>query len=129
MTKNNAILLLMLLSALGSCVNPNQDIQIHSLNGIWPKSEIQKFQFEIKEAQNPKNIIFVVRNNNEYPYLDLNLKVITRVDSTKVILSERVKLQLAESNGEWKGKGLEIQKRYCLRIKVNLNFPKMDFIL
>lgn len=124
MTKNNAILLLMLLSTLGSCVNPNQDIQIHSLNGIWPKSEIQKFQFEIKEAQNPKNIIFVVRNNNEYPYLDLNLKVITRVDSTKVILSDRVKLQLAESNGEWKGKGFGDTKEVLFTYKSQFKFPE-----
>lgn len=124
MTKIKSILFLLLLSVLGSCENPKQDIQIHSLNGIWHKSNIQRFQFEIKEAQNPKNIIFVVRNNNEYPYQELNVKVVTRIDSTKVILAERVNLQLAESNGEWKGKGFGDTKEVLFRYKSQYKFPQ-----
>ncbi|MHA6696639.1 gliding motility lipoprotein GldH [Chryseobacterium sp. A301] len=124
MRKFNAIFLLLFVSVLGSCVNPKEDIQIHSLNGIWPASETQRFHFEIKEAQNPKNIIFVVRNNSEYPYQDLNLKVVARVDSTKVILTERVNLQLAESNGEWTGKGFGDTKEVLFTYKSHYRFPQ-----
>ena len=46
-----------------------------NLNGIWDKKTQQKFDFKIDDAQNPKNIIIVVRNNNDYPYSNIRFIV------------------------------------------------------
>ncbi|MFP3836101.1 gliding motility lipoprotein GldH, partial [Chryseobacterium sp. SIMBA_028] len=41
-----------------------EDIIMNSVDNKWNKKSEQKFNLEISDPQNPKNIIFVVRNNN-----------------------------------------------------------------
>ena len=58
-----------------SCSNASEQVLVNNLDGKWNKKAEQKFDFSISDAQHPKNIIFVVRNNNEYPYSNLRLIV------------------------------------------------------
>jgi gliding motility-associated lipoprotein GldH len=44
---------------------------MNSVDNKWNKKSEQKFNLEISDPQNPKNIIFVVRNNNNYPYSNI----------------------------------------------------------
>jgi gliding motility-associated lipoprotein GldH len=46
---------------------------MNEINNLWNKNQEQKFVLNIEDTQNPKNIIFVVRNNNDYPYSNLFL--------------------------------------------------------
>ncbi len=124
MTKLNAKSLIFISALLCSCVNPSEKVWVHSLNGVWSQSEIQKFQFEINEAQNPKNIIFVVRNNSAYPYQDLKVKVVMRLDSTRILLTEQVDMQLAEEQGHWLGSGFGNAKELLFEYKSHYKFPQ-----
>ena len=61
------------LMALVGCTKEGESIQMNEINNLWNKSQEQKFVLNIEDVQNPKNIIFVVRNNNNYPYSNLFL--------------------------------------------------------
>ncbi len=59
--------------ALVGCTKEGESIQMNEINNLWNKNQEQKFVLNIEDVQNPKNIIFVVRNNNNYPYSNLFL--------------------------------------------------------
>lgn len=111
-----------LLFLLG-CNVSGEDVYIHSLNGNWNKKATQKFEFEIKDAPNPKNIIFVVRNNNDYPYSNIWLfsRLYSKENKGK---SDTVNYVLAKPNGEWIGSGFGDTKETLFQYKLNYKFPK-----
>ena len=51
----------------------DENIKINPINGVWDKNNTQKFEIKINNYQTPKKLIFVVRNNNEYPYANLRI--------------------------------------------------------
>ncbi len=104
-------------------MNSSEDIHINNLNGNWDKKAEQKFDFKIKDAQNPKNIIFVVRNNNEYPYSNIRLFVNFSDSKTKKKITDTLNYNLALPNGEWLGKGFGDTKEILFQYKVNYKFP------
>lgn len=114
---------LFVLFLLASCMNSSEDIHINNLNGNWDKKAEQKFDFKIKDAQNPKNIIFVVRNNNEYPYSNIRLFVNFSDSKTKKKITDTLNYNLALPNGEWLGKGFGDTKEILFQYKVNYKFP------
>src|SRR5690606_27290672 len=65
--------------ALWSCGSEGSDIKTNSLNSSWHKNAEQQFDFNIAQAQNPKNITFVVRNDNSCAYC--NIRVIVDVSN------------------------------------------------
>lgn len=107
-----------------SCNSSADPVEMKSLNGIWPKNAEQKFSFKVTDAQNPKNIIFVVRNNNDYPYS--NIRFIVDLGEAKKALKRRDTLNyvLAEPNGTWLGKGFGDTKEILFQYKINYKFPK-----
>ncbi|HEX7868805.1 MAG TPA: gliding motility lipoprotein GldH, partial [Chryseobacterium sp.] len=56
---------LFLLIFLASCNASGEDVIMNNVDNKWNKKTEQKFNLEISDPQNPKNLIFVVRNNNE----------------------------------------------------------------
>ena len=62
------------LGVLTGCVSPDEQVRTISLDGKWVSKYPARFEFDIQDAQNPKNIIFVIRNNNEDPYMNLRLQ-------------------------------------------------------
>ena len=95
-----------------------------NLNGIWDKKTQQKFDFKIDDAQNPKNIIIVVRNNNDYPYSNIRFIVNATDAQTKKKSVDTLNYVLAKPNGEWIGKGFGDTKETLFQYKLNYKFPK-----
>ncbi len=97
---------------------------MNSIGGMWNKKTEQKIDFEIKDAQNPKNIIFVIRNNNDYPYS--NIRFITNFinKKTKKKQTDTLNYILAKPNGAWIGSGFGETKETLFQYKLNYKFPE-----
>ena len=95
-----------------------------NLNGKWNKKTAQKFDFKVTDAQNAKNIIFVVRNNNDYPYSNIRFIVNFSEVKTKMKQTDTLNYVLAQPNGEWIGKGFGDTKETLFQYKLNYKFPK-----
>ncbi|MGZ5210925.1 MAG: gliding motility lipoprotein GldH, partial [Kaistella sp.] len=87
------------------CSNDSETVEMKNLNGLWTKKAEQKFDFAIADAQAPKNIIFVVRNNNDYPYSNIRFIVKFLEVKTQKKTTDTLNYILAKPNGEWLGKG------------------------
>ena len=119
--KCSAFLLLFLLA---SCFNSSEEVYMKNLNGNWSKNAQEKFDFNVKDAQNAKNIIFVVRNNNEYPYSNIRFFVNFVDRATKKTTTDTVNYVLAKPDGEWIGTGFGDTKETLFQYKLNYKFPK-----
>lgn len=71
-----------------------------------------------------KNIIFVVRNNNEYPYSNIRLIVNFSEVKSKKKSTDTLNYILAKPNGEWLGKGFGDTKEIMFQYKLNYKFPE-----
>lgn len=107
-----------------SCNTNTEEVKINSLDGVWNKKAEQKFNFDIADAQNRKNIIFVVRNNNNYPYS--NIWLIANFKNVKNNKTETDTLNyiLAKPNGEWIGSGFGDTKETLFQYKIDYKFPE-----
>ncbi|USL96395.1 gliding motility lipoprotein GldH [Riemerella anatipestifer] len=125
MTKVNVFWIMLALFSLTSCSSfGDEEVKMNDLNGVWHKNNPQKFEFEIKDAQNPKNIIFVIRNNNDYPFS--NLYLISKISKGNKVLGkiDTLNYVLAMPNGEWVGRGFGSTKEALFQYKVNYKFPE-----
>jgi gliding motility-associated lipoprotein GldH len=107
-----------------SCNSSSEKVEMKNLNGIWDKKTQQKFDFKIDDAQNPKNIIIVVRNNNDYPYSNIRFIVNATDAQTKKKSVDTLNYVLAKPNGEWIGKGFGDTIETLFQYKLNYKFPK-----
>ncbi len=107
-----------------SCNSSGEDVIMSSVNNKWGKKQEQKFNLEISDPQNPKNIIFVVRNNNEYPYSNIRFIVnFTNLQNKKKDV-DTLNYVLAKPNGEWLGTGFGDTKEIFFQYKLNYKFPE-----
>ncbi len=116
-------MLFLVLTLLTSCFGGSEEVYMTSVDGSWNKKDTKKIEFEIKDFQTPKNIIFVVRNNNEYPYNNLFLISTIKGDKNKVLKIDTVNYILAKPNGEWLGSGFGATKEILFQYKVGYQFP------
>lgn len=107
-----------------SCQSSSEgEVVMNSVNSKWDKKSEQKFSLEISDPQNPKNIIFVVRNNNEYPYSNIRFIVnFTDLQSRKK-QTDTLNYILAKPDGEWLGTGFGDTKETLFQYKLNYRFP------
>lgn len=95
---------------------------MNNVNSSWKKDVKQDFQFEINDSQNLKNIIFVVRNNDDYPFS--NIRFIVNLESpNKKIETDTLNYVLAKPNGEWLGTGFGATKETLFQYKLDYKFP------
>ncbi|MFC4686343.1 gliding motility lipoprotein GldH [Epilithonimonas pallida] len=114
---------LVLLLSLFSCQNSDDKILTKDIDSKWNKKDVQKFDFDVTDAQNQKNIIFIVRNNNDYPYS--NLRLIASIEHNKnTISTDTLNYVLAKPNGEWIGSGFGDTKEILFQYKLNYKFPQ-----
>lgn len=114
---------LILLLSLFSCQNSDDKILTKDIDSKWNKKDVQKFDFDVTDAQNQKNIIFIVRNNNDYPYS--NLRLIASIEhNKKTISTDTLNYVLAKPNGEWIGSGFGDTKEILFQYKLNYKFPQ-----
>lgn len=111
------------LGVLTACVSPDEQVRTISLDGKWMSKYPARFEFDIEDAQNPKNIIFVIRNNDDYPYMNLRLKATVSRINEKGKVADVLNYMLAEPNGLWTGTGFGATKETLGRYKVNYKFP------
>ena len=123
MTMHKIMGVFFVLLILASCNNNSEQVFMNNLNGKWDKKAEQKFDFNIKDAKNPKNIIFVVRNNNDYPYSNIRLIVNFLDKKTKIKSTDTLNYILAKPSGEWLGKGFGDTKEILFQYKLNYKFP------
>ncbi|WP_259429464.1 gliding motility lipoprotein GldH [Chryseobacterium chendengshani] len=97
---------------------------MNPINNKWGKKAEQKFKLEVTDPQNPKNIIFVVRNNNEYPYSNIRFIVNFKSPKSKISQTDTLNYILAKPNGEWLGTGFGETKETLFQYKTNFKFPE-----
>ncbi|MCS3530057.1 gliding motility lipoprotein GldH [Chryseobacterium sp. JUb7] len=119
------ILGLLTLILFFSCNSSSEgEVIMNSVNNKWSKKSEQKFNLEISDPQNPKNIIFVVRNNNNFPYSNIRFIVNFTDLQTKKKETDTLNYVLAKPNGEWLGTGFGDTKETLFQYKLNYKFPK-----
>ena len=96
---------------------------MQSLDGVWNKKKELKFELNVEETS-PKNIVLVVRNNNDYPYSNLFVKAYVKAESDKNFKVDTLNYILAKPNGEWIGSGFGETKEILFLYKNNYTFPK-----
>lgn len=124
MVMNKVCAILFLLMTLIGCTSDDSEIQMKPINGSWKMNAEQKFQFNINDAQNLKNIIFVVRNNNDYPYSNIRFIVNFTSLKTKKKQTDTLNYILARPNGEWMGTGFGSTKEILFQYKTGYKFPE-----
>ena len=118
-----SIVVFVLLLSVVSCQNADEKVLVNAVDNQWKKNNAQTFRFDINDAQNPKNMMFVVRNNNNYPYS--NLRLIASVEhNKKKISTDTLNYVLAKPNGEWIGTGFGDTKEIVFQYKLNYKFPE-----
>lgn len=113
---------LVFLLVLTSCKSDTEQIKMVSVNSSWKANEAKKIVMDVQDIQTPKNIIFVVRNNNEYPYSNIFLIADIQKEGSKKKQTDTVNYVMAESNGKWLGKGFGGTKEILFLYKTNYRF-------
>lgn len=117
------IVVFILFLSLNSCQNRNEKVLMNEIDSSWKKKDAQKFVFDINDAQDQKNVMFVIRNNNDYPYS--NLRLIASIEHDKKNISiDTLNFVLAKPNGEWIGTGFGDTKEIVFQYKLNYKFPQ-----
>jgi gliding motility-associated lipoprotein GldH len=109
---------------LTGCDSASEKVMMHSIDGKWEKNAAQRFDFEINDL-NPRNIIFVVRNNDDYPYNNLRLIVNFKNEKTQKTKIDTLNYFLAKPNGEWLGSGFGETKEILFQYKMNEPFSEI----
>lgn len=118
-----SIVVFILFLSVASCQNPNEKILVKDVDNHWKKNDAQIFNFDVNDAHNQKNMMFVVRNNNDYPYS--NLRLIASIEhNKKKISTDTLNFVLAKPNGEWIGTGFGDTKEITFQYKLNYKFPQ-----
>lgn len=117
------IVVFILLLSLNSCQNADEKVLVNDIDNHWKKADAQTFDFDVKDAEDVKNLMFVVRNNNDYPYS--NLRLIAKIEHNKKNIStDTLNFVLSKPNGEWIGTGFGDTKEIIFQYKLNYKFPQ-----
>lgn len=106
-----------------SCNNPDENVVMQNVNDRWNKRVSHNFDININDFQKQKNITFIVRNNNNYPYSNIRL-IATLEHDKKAVSVDTLNYVLAKPNGEWLGSGFGEAKEALFQYKLNYNFPQ-----
>lgn len=113
-----------LVTFLSQCKNNYEFSEVKNINNTWLKTDTLKFNVKIKNPQEKKNINFIVRNNNEYPFMNIYFFVQIKKGDTIIQKMDTVNYNLSDVTGKWLGKGIGEVKEIYYRYKENFSFPK-----
>ena len=95
---------------------------------ILGKNEVLTFNFPRKMESKAKDIFFVLRHNNNYPYS--NIFLITELQNpTNQVIIDTFEFRLAQANGEWLGDKKVSMIEHKLLFKEGLSLGENDFSL
>lgn len=98
--------------------------QVQKINSAgWNYDDVMRFNFEIKDTTALYDLSLSVQHTNDYPFSNIWLKTITIIpDETKK--EAGLELILAETDGQWKGKGMGHTKSFLTPIQQKFHFAK-----
>jgi len=114
--------LLLVLISLAQCSRHYEYAETIDVKNSWHKKNALNFDFEIQNPQQPKNLFFIVRNNNQYPFSNIYLFVSLKKDG-KILETDTLNYLLAKPTGEWLGSGVSSVKEIDFQYKKNFKFP------
>lgn len=122
--KNSLIIYLTLIGLLCiQCDNHLEYSDTINLKSSWIKKDTLNFNFKIQNSKFKKNINFIVRNNDDYPFSNLYLFIKLK-HGKKIIQTDTLNYNLADNNGKWLGTGVGSTKEIYLQYKKGFNFPQ-----
>lgn len=109
---------------LTSCVDKNKEIRFITISGKWKANPALQFDFNVDHADHPRDIVFVVRNTNAYPYSNLRLFVeLKKNKEKKPFETDTLNYIMARPNGQWLGSGFGGTKEIWFLYKKDYRFP------
>ncbi len=121
---NKYFLIFFVLLTVMGCAPNNEEVQMKEVNNHWEQNQKLSFIFDVKDAQQPKNIIFIVRNNNQYPYNNLFLISSYKAEKAKSSKIDTLNYLLAKPSGEWIGTGFGETKEALFLYQSQFKFPR-----
>ena len=97
----NRFLIIVLAIMLNSC-ETTEFLKFHDFKFGWESSKIVEFDFHGEKQDEIKNIDFVLRHNNDYPFANIFL-ITELVSVSNETLIDTLEFKLAEPNGKWFG--------------------------
>jgi|TARA_X000001036_G_scaffold71405_1_gene62779 gliding motility-associated lipoprotein GldH len=123
----NRIWIIILLLNFSSC-NNTEFLEFHDFKNGWDKNDILTFNFPKTIEPKTKDVFFILRHNNNYPYS--NIFLITELqDPTNQVLIDTFEFKLAQANGEWLGDKKISVIEHKLLFKESLELDENDFSL
>jgi gliding motility-associated lipoprotein GldH len=117
----------MLLLNFSSC-NNSEFLKFYDFGNGWGKNEVLTFNFPKKIESKAKDIFFVLRHNNDYPYS--NIFLITELQNqTNQVIIDTFEFRLAQANGEWLGDKKISMIEHKLLFKEGIKLGENDFSL
>lgn len=123
-SKKRNLFLLVFFMLTFSCSPANEQVKVEAIGGLWDAKFPIILEFDIKNTQQPKNIIFVLRNNNDYPFANIRFFAsITQLNQSKPLVQDTLNYIIAQPDGKWIGTGFGSTKEIQLEYKSNYTFP------
>ena len=123
----NRIWIIILLLNFSSC-NNTEFLEFHDFKNGWDKNDILTFNFPKTIEPKTKDVFFILRHNNNYPYS--NIFLITELqDPINQVLIDTFEFKLAQANGEWLGYKKISVIEHKLLFKESLELDEIDFSL
>ena len=123
----NRIWIIIFLLNFSSC-NNTEFLEFHDFKNGWDKNDILTFNFPKTIEPKTKDVFFILRHNNNYPYS--NIFLITELqDPTNQVLIDTFEFKLAQANGEWLGDKKISVIEHKLLFKESLELDENDFSL
>ena len=97
----NRTFVFLLISALFACNNPSY-LEFKNFKNGWDKSKKLEFNIINDNTNTPKDISFILRHNQDYPFS--NIFLISELSFVnKEIIIDTFEFQLANPKGDWLG--------------------------
>ena len=97
----NRTFIFLFISALLACNNPSY-LEFKNFKNGWDKSKKLEFNIINDNTNTPKDISFVLRHNQDYPFS--NIFLISELSfENKEIIIDTFEFQLANPKGDWLG--------------------------
>jgi gliding motility-associated lipoprotein GldH len=90
--------------------------------GIWNQGNKIFFEVPVTDTINNFNIIFTIRNNDEYPRSNIYLFVDTKSPNGNAV-RDTMEIELCDSKGHWYGKGIGGLWQNKVYYQKNVRFP------
>ncbi len=117
------ILFYLMLIILVSCDEKRVFDEYKSVGSSWKKNDIVSFDIPKLESTKRYNLFLNIRNNNDYPYNNLFLKV-SLENPDGLVKVDTLEYQMANPDGTLLGEGFSDVKESKLFFKENIKFDK-----